>query len=204
MDKLTFQVPLQRRKPRYLPFIALLIPLACLSYLSLDFSTTQPSQRVVRVPRNAAQLIDKCISLNVLPAPPVDFHERNVSDRHDPALAPTKPILIRNATIWTGEVAEGLEIVFGDILLDKGVIRSVGSTGYAISEDVEEINVNGAWVTPGLVDLHSHIGVNSAPILSGSSDTNSHKGTQIGHQDSTRRQRDSRCWGSQRRKRMLG
>jgi hypothetical protein len=176
MDKHTFQVPFQHRKSRYIPLLALLIPLACLSYLSLDFSRTRPSQRLVRVPRNAAQLIDKCVSLNIVPAPPLDFHERNVSDRYDPVLAPKKPILIRNATIWTGEVAEGLEIVFGDILLDKGVIRSVGSTGYAISEDVEEINVNGAWVTPGLVDLHSHIGVNSAPILSGSSDTNSHEG----------------------------
>lgn len=28
-------------------------------------------------------------------------------------------------------------------------------------------NLDGAWVTPGLVDLHSHIGVGSLPELKG-------------------------------------
>jgi imidazolonepropionase-like amidohydrolase len=28
-------------------------------------------------------------------------------------------------------------------------------------------DVGGAWITPGLVDLHSHLGVLSAPGLSG-------------------------------------
>ncbi|KAK7051210.1 hypothetical protein VNI00_004710 [Paramarasmius palmivorus] len=178
MEKLPLPGPVQRRKPRFLPLLALLIPLACLSYLNLNLSTTQSQRpsRVVRVPRNAAQLIDKCSTLNVLPAPPPDFHNRTVSDRYDPPLTPKKPILIRNATIWTGEVAEGLEIVFGDVLFDKGVIRSVGPTEYGSLKDVEEIDVNGAWVTPGIVDLHSHIGVGSSPGLSGSSDTNSRKG----------------------------
>ncbi|KAF8967351.1 hypothetical protein BDZ97DRAFT_1938242 [Flammula alnicola] len=36
-------------------------------------------------------------------------------------------------------------------------------------------DVGGKWVTPGLVDLHSHIGVYSSPALSGASDGNSRK-----------------------------
>ncbi|KAG9226462.1 hypothetical protein CCMSSC00406_0005871 [Pleurotus cornucopiae] len=53
-----------------------------------------------------------------------------------------------------------------------------------VSEDLEDgesvetevIDVKGAWITPGLVDLHSHIGVSSLPQLSGASDGNSHNG----------------------------
>ncbi|KAF4576417.1 hypothetical protein EYR36_004394 [Pleurotus pulmonarius] len=44
------------------------------------------------------------------------------------------------------------------------------------SVETEVIDVKGAWITPGLVDLHSHIGVSSLPQLSGASDGNSHNG----------------------------
>jgi imidazolonepropionase-like amidohydrolase len=62
------------------------------------------------------------------------------------------------------------------VLFEKGVIRSVEPPESSAPKDVEEIAVNSAWVTPGIVDLHSHIGVISSPGLSGSSDTNSRKG----------------------------
>jgi len=53
----------------------------------------------VNVPINAAQIVDKCRALNVLPGPPSNFHERTQSDRYE---AGTPPTLIKNATIWTG------------------------------------------------------------------------------------------------------
>ena len=137
---------------------------------------TQHFSRASGAPKNAGRLIDKCSTLSVLPAPSPDFNNRTVSDRYDPPLTPKKPILIRNATIWTGETAEGSEIIVGDVLLEKGIIRSVGSTEDGALEDVEEIDVNGAWVTPGIVDLHSHMGVGSVPGLTGSTDINSGKG----------------------------
>ncbi|KAL0060513.1 hypothetical protein AAF712_012703 [Marasmius tenuissimus] len=107
-----------------------------------------------------------------LPSPPKDFYNRTQSDRFDASLAPKHPVVVRNATILTGEVAEGLEIVFGDVLLDKGIIKAVGKIG-KLDGEVEEIQAHGAWVTAGIVDLHSHMGDDASPALSGSSDTNS-------------------------------
>ncbi|EEB89268.1 hypothetical protein MPER_12651, partial [Moniliophthora perniciosa FA553] len=112
--------------------------------------------------------------VDTLPSPPPDFHNGTVSVRFDAPLARKKLILIRNATIWTGEVAEGLEIVFGDVLFDKGVIRAVGPK-LLTPQNADVIEANGAWVTAGIVDLHSHIGVGSAPSLRGAADTNSQK-----------------------------
>jgi imidazolonepropionase-like amidohydrolase len=84
-----------------------------------------------------------------------------------------------NATIWTGG-AKGLEIVEGDLLLDRGLIKAVGRIEPRVLEkyrtDLVTLDLGGAWVSPGIVDLHSHLGVDSAPSLSGASDTNSFKG----------------------------
>ncbi|KAH8080279.1 carbohydrate esterase family 9 protein [Cristinia sonorae] len=129
----------------------------------------------VQIPLNAAAILDTCHSLNFKPGPPPDFNERKVSDRFVPG---TGPVLIKNATIWTGRV-DGLEEIVGDLLLDSGIIKAVGhidSSLLAQLDNVVTVNANGAWVTPGIVDLHSHIGVTSSPSFSGSSDTNSFKG----------------------------
>ncbi|KAF9259723.1 carbohydrate esterase family 9 protein [Marasmius fiardii PR-910] len=129
------------------------------------------------LPRNAQTILNKCSKLRIKPSPPSDFYNREVSDRFDASLAPKNPILIRNATIWTGEVGAGLEVVFGDVLFDKGIFKRVGNVdGFGIEGEVEEIDVNGAWVTAGIVDLHSHLGDASSPYLSGASDSNSFKG----------------------------
>ncbi|KAL0573283.1 hypothetical protein V5O48_008666 [Marasmius crinis-equi] len=111
---------------------------------------------------------------DAMPAHP-DFYSRKQSDRFDAALSPKNPIVVRNATIWTGEVAKGLEIVFGDVLLDKGIIKAVGKIG-PVKGRIDEIQANGAWVTAGLVDLHSHLGDNPSPTLAGAVDGNSLKG----------------------------
>ncbi|KDQ57519.1 hypothetical protein JAAARDRAFT_156260 [Jaapia argillacea MUCL 33604] len=114
--------------------------------------------------------------LDVLPAPPPNFHSRLESDRYS---AGTKSVLIKNATIWTGG-DDGHEIVHGEVVLDKGIVKYVGSRAPASLldslSDLEEFNVQGAWVSPGIVDLHSHLGVYSVPSLSGASDGNSRKG----------------------------
>jgi imidazolonepropionase-like amidohydrolase len=48
---------------------------------------------------------------------------------------------------------------------------------YGPYEELEVFDLNGAWVTPGIVDAHSHIGDGAAPALAGAEDTNSLKGT---------------------------
>ncbi|KAF6761228.1 hypothetical protein DFP72DRAFT_959128 [Ephemerocybe angulata] len=147
-------------------------PLAYLTAVTVDFGGRAPSQVL---PINAAEIVSKCEALNLTPGPPSNFHERTESDRYE---AGTKPVLIKNATIWTGR-SEGLEVVKGDLFLVKGIIKAVGKVSDELvkkHKDVTVVDAGGAWVTPGIVDMHSHLGVDSAPALRGADDTNSLKG----------------------------
>ncbi|KAH7889205.1 hypothetical protein F5I97DRAFT_486659 [Phlebopus sp. FC_14] len=118
--------------------------------------------------------LEQCRYTKTPAGPPSDFHTRQVSDRYVPD---TKPTLIKNATIWTAG-ANGTEVIEGgDLLLHKGMIKAVGTVPLRLTQglELEVVNANGAWVTPGIVDLHSHLGVGSAPELNGADDTNSVK-----------------------------
>ncbi|KAJ3987627.1 composite domain of metallo-dependent hydrolase [Lentinula detonsa] len=141
------------------------------------FQGPHPKKFSVQIPINANQIIQKCANLNVIPSPPSDFYSRKESDRH---VSGTRPTLIKNATIWTGNV-DGLEVILGDLLLDKGIIQAVGEVPVHVLNAYEHgllkvIDANGSWVSPGIVDLHSHLGDYSSPKLRGSDDTNSRKG----------------------------
>lgn len=69
------------------------------------------------------------------------------------------PTVIRNAMILT---AAGPAIERGSILLQNGKVSAVGQTVNAPA-DALVIDAAGKWVTPGLIDTHSHLGVYSAP-----------------------------------------
>lgn len=101
---------------------------------------------------------------------------RHGSDRY---AAGTKPTLIQNAKIWTA-ANNGTQTISGDILFDKGLIVALGhipdETLRKLKGAYETFDARGKWVTRGIVDIHSHIGLSSAPYLSGAADTNSRKG----------------------------
>src|SRR6266550_2656776 len=78
------------------------------------------------------------------------------------------PVLIRNATIMT---ATGKEIQGGSILFRDGRIVAVGTTVEAPS-DATVVDGAGKWVTPGVIDAHSHLGVYAAPGTFAESDGN--------------------------------
>ena len=50
--------------------------------------------------------------------------------------------------------------------LGRGGKRLLDSVIQSSSTEIRVEDLRGAWVTPGLVDLHSHLGVYSAPMLS--------------------------------------
>ncbi len=81
---------------------------------------------------------------------------------------PYQPVLIRNATILTGT---GQEITGGSILFRDGRIVAVGQN---VPAPPEAMVVDGAgkFVTPGVIDTHSHIGVYAAPGTFAESDGN--------------------------------
>ena len=70
---------------------------------------------------------------------------------------PSLPTLIVNATILTGT---GERIDNGSLLMDHGRIEQVAGGSIRNSEaDLQIIDAEGRWVTPGLIDVHSHLGV---------------------------------------------
>jgi len=69
------------------------------------------------------------------------------------------PTLITNATILT---AAGPIISNGSILLKDGKIAAIG-TVTSPPADAVVIDAHGKYVTPGLIDIHSHLGVAAAP-----------------------------------------
>src|SRR6266487_2898566 len=81
---------------------------------------------------------------------------------------PNPPVLIRNATILT---AAGQEIANGSILFKDGRIVAVGATVQAPADAVV-VDGTGKFVTPGLIDDHSHLGVYAAPGTQAESDGN--------------------------------
>ncbi|HUP88591.1 MAG TPA: hypothetical protein VM100_04550, partial [Longimicrobiales bacterium] len=81
---------------------------------------------------------------------------------------PSRTTLIRNATILT---ATGPTIQNGSVLIQNGKIAAVG-TNITAPADAVVIDATGKWVTPGVIDTHSHLGVYPAPGISIQSDGN--------------------------------
>jgi imidazolonepropionase-like amidohydrolase len=77
-------------------------------------------------------------------------------------------VLIRNATILT---ATGQEIASGSIAFQDGRIVAVG-TQVAAPAGAVVVDGTGKFVTPGVIDDHSHLGVYAAPATEAESDGN--------------------------------
>ncbi|KAG0357111.1 hypothetical protein BC939DRAFT_526591 [Gamsiella multidivaricata] len=79
----------------------------------------------------------------------------------------TTPTLFKNGYIFDG-VSESFR---GDLLVDNGLIVKLGGKIEA-PRDAVVVDLKGHILTPGIVDMHSHLGVDSWPALDGTSDTN--------------------------------
>ncbi|HEX4242013.1 MAG TPA: amidohydrolase [Steroidobacteraceae bacterium] len=87
------------------------------------------------------------------------------STYHAPA---SRPTLIRNATVLTGT---GTRLDHADVLLVDGLVKAVGP-GLSAPGNAWIIDAAGRWVTPGIIDVHSHMGVAAAPNTSSLDDLN--------------------------------
>ena len=81
---------------------------------------------------------------------------------------PSENILIKNANIYDGE---GNELKGTDLLIQNRKIIAIGKDLPA-TNDFKVIDASDKWVTPGIIDIHSHMGVYPAPGVSTSSDGN--------------------------------
>ncbi|MGH7564501.1 MAG: amidohydrolase [Gemmatimonadota bacterium] len=80
----------------------------------------------------------------------------------------SRPTLIRDATIMT---AAGQEIEGGDLLIDDGKIAALGPDVTAPA-GATVVDANGRFVTPGIIDTHSHLGVYPSPGVQAHSEGN--------------------------------
>lgn len=122
-----------------------------------------------------------CSKLRSKPQDPIGLgRERNARyiDGH-------KPTLIKNATVWVGEpvagtsaedarAGKGWEWISADVLLEFGLIKEVNKdiALSALPKDTIVWDAHGRQLTSGVIDMHSHSGVDSLPGLRGNADTN--------------------------------
>jgi len=83
------------------------------------------------------------------------------------AAADAAPVLLRNATVLTGT---GERLDGADVLIRDGRVAAVGPGLDADGATV--VDASGRWITPGVIDAHSHLGVYASPGMTAHSDGN--------------------------------
>jgi imidazolonepropionase-like amidohydrolase len=80
--------------------------------------------------------------------------------------------LFTNCKIWTGSAAGTLEAA--SLLVSAGKIAAIGAAAArAAPAGASSYDCQGAWLTPGIIDIHSHLGVGAYPTdWAGHGDTN--------------------------------
>ncbi|KAG9694525.1 amidohydrolase, partial [Aureobasidium melanogenum] len=164
----------RRRKRR----IFRLVAATCLSYFAysaykISANTEKPANLL-----SAARLQEDfatCATLQKVPealSGGREYNKRYVNG--------TKPVLIQNATVWTGEpvpgaIAEdvrtgkGFAWIQSDVFIEYGLIKKIApSISLAdLPSDYETYNAYGRQLTAGIVDMHSHAGLGSLGGLQG-------------------------------------
>lgn len=169
----------RRRLSRFLRIVALICILLFVVPKLGGVSNDRHSSSVFDSNRLREEYV-KCSQLRKplqIPSGSRDVNARYVSG--------TKPTLIRNATVWTGEPTESLGNGNGpldrgyawirrDVYLDHGLIKTIEPSiaMMGLPADYEIINADGRPLTAGIVDMHSHAGVGQLPGLNANNDDN--------------------------------
>ncbi|HEV2816998.1 MAG TPA: amidohydrolase [Allosphingosinicella sp.] len=82
---------------------------------------------------------------------------------------PGVPTAITGATVYDGE---GGRIENGTIVMVDGRIQAVGGPDTPVPDGATRIDGRGLWVTPGVIDVHSHLGDYPSPGVEAHSDGN--------------------------------
>lgn len=77
-------------------------------------------------------------------------------------------LALTNATVLTGT---GVQLDRATVLVQDGKIVGVGPD-LALPAGATIVDASGKWITPGLIDVHSHLGVYATPAVQASSDGN--------------------------------
>ena len=102
----------------------------------------------------------------------VDAAVKSTSFDRDPFESNYKPLASERTLIKSVNLYDGLGNEFSnfDVLFDNGIIEEIGKD--ILDGDATIIDAKGKWLTPGIIDIHSHMGVYPAPGVRTSSDGN--------------------------------
>jgi imidazolonepropionase-like amidohydrolase len=117
----------------------------------------------------ATVVLSGCAVLEPKPklAPPVAINEDPYPSTY--VRYPGAPTVIRHATVFDGD---GRRINDGTVVLADGIIQAVGGPSLASPAGAAEIDGTGKYVTPGIIDIHSHLGDYPSPAVQSHSDGN--------------------------------
>ncbi|KAI5251661.1 hypothetical protein E4T42_04084 [Aureobasidium subglaciale] len=164
----------RRRRRRIFRVVAA----TCLSYFAYSAyrisSNTEKSASLL----SSTRLQDDyatCAALQSVPVNPSGVREYNKRYVNG-----TKPVLIQNATVWTGEPLPGTSFedahqgkgyswIQSDVFIEHGLIKRVASSISLadLPSEYEIFNAHGRQLTAGIVDMHSHAGLGSLGGLQG-------------------------------------
>ncbi|MEP7130531.1 MAG: amidohydrolase [Sphingomicrobium sp.] len=110
-----------------------------------------------------------CAALETKPklAPPIVVNEDPYPSTY--LRYPGVLTVIRHATVFDGD---GRRYENGTVILADGLIQAVGGPELASPAGAQEIDGTGKWVTPGIIDSHSHLGDYPSPGVEANSDGN--------------------------------
>ena len=113
-----------------------------------------------------------CAFFLVVGCEKADIKEELLQTEFQAFLSTYQPMASENIVIVNANMFDGLGNEFKDydILIKDGKIQEIGPD--LVIDGSEVIDAQGKWVTPGIIDIHSHMGVYPAPGVSTSSDGN--------------------------------
>jgi imidazolonepropionase-like amidohydrolase len=104
------------------------------------------------------------------PSASLDMNEDKMRTVLEPTSAPPQvAIVLRHATVLTGT---GRRIDDGHVSIAGGRIVEVGAGDGSVPDGATAIDARGKFVTPGIIDAHSHMGVGPVPFTAAHDDVN--------------------------------
>ncbi|KAL7821477.1 family 9 carbohydrate esterase [Trichoderma aethiopicum] len=117
------------------------------------------------------EALAQCRELGRIPGRPQPGARRS-NARWTPTNGQTATIVLKNATLFDGEAVLPYPV---DIVFSKGLVEAVHKTAdntAVVGDGAVELDVQGRYVTPGLVDMHSHHFLTAWPGTAVGDDTN--------------------------------
>jgi imidazolonepropionase-like amidohydrolase len=110
--------------------------------------------------------LSACASVPVADAPPVAGAAEPFASTYAPPAA--APLLLFGATVLTGD---GGRLEDASVYIAGGVVQAVGHA-LEVPPGTRRVDARGRWITPGVIDVHSHMGNYPVPSAHAHQDGN--------------------------------